>query len=174
MVVALYPHGASFVCHTACVILRSRAEYREQDISFHQGEQYTSYIRVRVRILISHFYHFPRQALTQWWNRYHPIVMDFVREYGALLVAFILPFTPRAARRSGYRGESTHVLRALDRLDAGLPGGGRGWAERWMSRPRGCRDSCPRGVIHLEKKVGGVGAAAAAVVVAAGKLVFLR
>lgn len=95
-------------------------------------------------------------------------MVDFVCEYGAILVAFVLPFTPRAARRAGYGGASQDIFRALDRLDAGLPGGARGWSERWFNRPRGCRDACPRGLFHLDGKVGGVGVAATAVVLAAG------
>lgn len=94
--------------------------------------------------------------------------MDFVREYGAILVALVFPFTPHAARRAGYGGASQDIFRALDRLDTGLPGGARGWSERWFNRPRGRRDNCPRGLFPLDGKGGGVGVAATAVVLAAG------
>lgn len=89
-------------------------------------------------------------------------------------MALILPFTPRVARQAGYRGASRHVLKALDHLDACLPGGGHGWSKRWLNRPRDHHDSGLWGGFAINGQAGSVGVAAAAIVLAAGMNMGLR
>lgn len=120
------------------------------------------------RCLISHALRLGHQGVAQWWHRNRPFIVESARKYGALLMALLLPFTPRAARQAGYRGASHTVFKALDHLDASLPGSGQGWSKRWMNRPRGRPDAGFRASLSMEGTVGNVGVAAAAVVFAAG------
>lgn len=100
--------------------------------------------------------------------------MHFIHEYGVLLIKFLAPFTPRAARRAGYRIGSHDVLRSLDHLDAEMPGGERGWSRRWESRWRKERGALSWEHTPGNGAVGGVGVAAAAVVLAAGAIIWIR
>lgn len=98
------------------------------------------------------------------------MIVQFIHEYGALLLNFLAPFSPRATRRAGYRYAVDDLLRALDRLDSDLPGGERGWTSRWRSRSRNRQqgESLSGGGASVYRAVGGVGVVAAAVMFAAG------
>lgn len=108
------------------------------------------------------------QVFARWWSEQQPFVAQFVHDYGSILVHFLSPFSPRAARRAGYCGASQDLLRSLDRVDAELPGVGSGWSSRWRSRSEGVRGKSLHGRIgSVYTAVGGAGVAAVVVIVAA-------
>lgn len=125
--------------------------------------------RIRTSEILSYMTACPaHQVLAEWWYRNSPVVVELIRKYGGILMAFLVPFTPGAARQAGYREASHGALRALDNLDTRLPGGGRGWSKRWLSRPRGHKESSSWDKFAIDGQVGGVGVATTAVVFAAG------
>lgn len=109
-------------------------------------------------------------ALARWWRHQHPIIVRLIQDYGTLLIDFLAPFTPRAARRAGYRCASRDIFRSLYRLESELPGGERGWSSRWRRGLLGLEgEGAPSWVpISVDGAINGVGVAAAAVVLAAG------
>ncbi|CAM9515573.1 unnamed protein product [Ectocarpus sp. 12 AP-2014] len=112
----------------------------------------------------------PNTVLGRWWHEQQPIVTRFVHDYGAVLVRFLTPFTPRAARRAGYCCGCRALLRSLDRIDLELPGGEGGWSSRWRSRRCDCGDrrtALTEGISSVCAAVGGAGVAAVIIMVAA-------
>ena len=104
----------------------------------------------------------------RWWREQQPFVAQFVHDYGSILVHFLTPFSPCAARRAGYCCASNNLLRSLDRVDAELPGAGSGWSSRWRSRSEGVRGKYLQGHIgSVYTAVGGASVAAVVVIVAA-------
>ncbi|CAM9213670.1 unnamed protein product [Choristocarpus tenellus] len=81
-----------------------------------------------------------RQELPQhgsflhWFESLHPTKM-FTR-FLVSCMPYIIRISPSAVRQTAYRASCQGVLRSIDRLDAKLPGGSRGWSRRWLSRPR--------------------------------------
>ncbi|CAM9261659.1 unnamed protein product [Hapterophycus canaliculatus] len=111
----------------------------------------------------------PNNVLGRWWREQHPFIAHFIRDNGELLVQFLTPLTPHAARRDGFRGSLHDLLRTLDRVDVELPGGEDGWSSRWRSRYVGCRrePARPGGINSIYAVVGGASVAAVVVMVAA-------
>ncbi|CAM9851512.1 unnamed protein product [Scytosiphon promiscuus] len=111
----------------------------------------------------------PNNVLGRWWREQHPFIAQFIRENGELLVQFLTPLTPHAARRAGFRGSCRDLLRTLDRVDVELPGGEGDWSSRWRSRHHGSRRDAagPGKMSSVYEAVGGAGVAAVVVLVAA-------
>lgn len=115
------------------------------------------------------FCHF--QVFARWWRQHHPSIAQFIHDYGSILVEFLAPFTPGAARRAGYCCALNDLLRSLDRVDVELPGAESGWSSRWRSRCPGSRGTALPGRISSAcTAVGGAGVAAVVVLLAAAGL----
>eukprot|EP00752_Nemacystus_decipiens_P017564 g15739.t1 len=104
----------------------------------------------------------------RWWRQHHPFIVQFLHDYGSVLVQYLAPFTPGAARRAGYCCAAHDLRRSLDRVDVALPGAESGWSSRWRSRCAGGRGSALPGRIRsVSTAVGGAGVAAVVVLLAA-------
>lgn len=114
------------------------------------------------------------QVFVRWWRQHHPLIAQFIHDYGSILVRFLAPFTPGAARRAGYCCASNDLLRSLDRIDVELPGAESGWSSRWRSRYPGGRGTALLGRIRSTyTAVGGAGVAAVVVLLAAAGAIFV-
>lgn len=108
------------------------------------------------------------QVLARWWRQHHPFIAQFIHEYGSILVQYLTPFTPGAARRAGYCCASHVLRRSLDRVDVELPGAEGGWSSRWRSRcPKNRGTALPGRIGSVYTAIGGAGVAAVVVLLAA-------
>lgn len=109
------------------------------------------------------------QVFARWCCEHHPFIVQFIHDYGSILVRYLTPFTPGAARRAGYCRASHDLRRSIDRVDVELPGGESGWSSRWRRRccPGGQGTALPGRIGSVYTAVGGAGVAAVVVLLAA-------